>query len=684
MLWIGFDVGGTFTDLVAIDLGSGKITAAKTPSSPTDPAAAAARGIAELLALAGAPASSVARVVHGTTIATNALIVGRGAKVGFICNKGFKDVIEIGRMLRESLYDINFTKTPPLVARDLRREVRSRVDADGSIVEPLDEAEVIRAATSLRAAGVESIAVGLLHSYAHPRDERRIRELVREVAPELPVTLSHEVSGEYGEFERWNTAVVNAFLRPMFERYLGTIGTRLADLGITAQVEIVQSNGGVVPIAVAAAFPVRLLSSGPAGGVSGMGHFAKQIGISKLITFDVGGTSTDVCVVIDGRPSFTTEQRVGGQQLRALMADIHSIGAGGGSIAAIDSSKTLRVGPDSAGAEPGPVATGKGGTRPTITDADVVLGYINPLRFAAGRYPIDVAAAREAIDRQIAQPTGTTPEQAALGIVGIAVRNMVSAIKTITTRRGIDPRDFALFVSGGAGALHAGLVARELHIGTVVVPAYPAMLSAQGMLFAQYRTDVSRTFRKRLADTTIEELAGVLAELDRAGKAVLASASGTFSTEHWTELCYEGQQHGLVLPLPDRALTTADAADLSGALDRLFMELYGFVPPNSIPKFVNLRSFVRKHPPEAASLGTIVVREENRSEAPARSTRRVVFSEHPQGVEVAVHDRVQLAAGAKVVGPAIIEEDYSSVVVFPGQSAEVDHLGNVIIRTGGS
>lgn len=684
MLWIGFDVGGTFTDLVAIDLITGKIAAAKTPSSPADPAGAAARGIAELLALTGAPASSVARVVHGTTIATNALIVGRGAKVGLICNEGFKDVIEIGRMLRESLYDINFTKTPPLVARDMRREVRARMDAQGNEVEPLDEEGVIRAASSLRAAGVESVAVGLLHSYAHPQHERRIRDLIRDVAPDLPVTLSHEVSGEYGEFERWNTAVVNAFLRPMFQQYLGSLGTRLADLGIGAQVEIVQSNGGVVPIAVAAEFPVRLLSSGPAGGVSGMGHFAGQIGINKLITFDVGGTSTDVCVVIDGRPSFTTDQRVGGQQLRALMADIHSIGAGGGSIAHIDSSKTLRVGPDSAGAEPGPVATGKGGIRPTITDADVVLGYINPLRFAAGRYPIDKTAARNAIDVQIARPTGTTPEQAALGIVSIAVRNMVSAIKTITTRRGIDPRDFALFVSGGAGALHAGLVARELHIGTVVIPAYPAMLSAQGMLFAQYRTDVSLTFSKRLADTAVDELNHVLAELDRAGEAVLASASGTFSAEHWTELCYEGQQHGLVLPLPDRPLTEDDAVDLSGALDRLFMDLYGFVPPNSIPKFVNLRSFVRKHPPEAASLSTIVVREENRSEAPAHSTRRVVFPEFPLGVDVTVHDRVQLDAAAKVVGPAIIEEDYSSVVVFPGQTAEIDHLGNVIMRTGGA
>lgn len=686
MVWIGFDVGGTFTDLIAVDLDSTRLLAIKTPSSPTDPAGAALRGIRELLALGDIPPQRVTRVVHGTTIATNALIELKGARVGFLCNHGFRDVVEIGRMLREQLFDIDFRKTPPLVPRHLRREVPERMAVDGTVIEPLDEDAARAAIDGLLADGVEAIAVGLLHAYAHPGHELRLRELIAERAPQLAVTLSHEVSGEYGEHERWTSAIVNAYLMPRMQSYLRELTQQMQAMGIRTPIEVMQSNGGIAPVTVAGSLPIRMLESGPAGGVAGIAHLGTRLGMRQLITLDMGGTSADVSVVVDGSPTIATERLVGGHPVRAVMADIHSIGAGGGSIAAVDASGTLHVGPRSAGAEPGPVALRQGGTWPTVTDADIVLGYLNVDRYCAARYverPPDADAAAGAIHDLIAEPTATTVDQSALGIVRIAVRNMVSAIRTITTQRGLDPRDFVLVASGGAGPVHASMVARELRIPTVVVPAYPALLSAHGMLLADYRTDTAQSFPTLLDDVDGALLTARFEELEAAGLEAFAGGQpgDGFEAERVVEMCYEGQQHELALAAPAGVLSDSDLKGFAESLDRRFSAHYGFLPAHNVPKLVNLRVFLRKQTPAIERLRSLVVREEAKVAVPAVATRRMVFAEHPEGVAASAYDRVQLSPGEPVRGPAVIEEDYSTTVICPGQDAVVDELGNILIRT---
>lgn len=682
MSWIGFDIGGTFTDLVLLDFEAKRVFATKTPSSRTDPGAAAVRGIRDLLAMSGRQAGEVERVVHGTTIATNALIEGDVARVGFLCNRGFRDVVEIARMFRDDLYDVNFTKTRPIVPRNLRREIAFRQAVDGAQLVDLDENDVTDAVAELVAQGVEAFAVGLLHSYAYPDAELRVREIVLDRVPGGIVTLSHEVSKEYGEFERWTTAIVNAALMPKMRDYLRSLESRFAEIGIDAPVEVMQSNGGVVPVEVAAQFPVRLLESGPAGGVAGMARLGALAGIDRIITFDMGGTSLDVCVVRDGKPAFSTERKIAGHPVRAMMADIHSIGAGGGSLARVDASGTLHVGPASAGADPGPVALRNGGTVPTITDADIVLGYINTDRYCAGKLPLDADAARAAIADVVATPTGTTVDQSALGILRLAARNMAGAIRNITTQRGIDPRDFSLVASGGAGPVHAGLVARELRIPRVIIPAYPALLSAQGMLFADFRADASQSLPGLLADLDLADLNGALADLTAIGQGFLrGGGAGEWVVDRFVELCYEGQQHGVSIPLPNGPIDEAEISRLAVSLDEHFMGNYGFVPAHNVAKLLNVRVLVEKRTSLGEALRSISVREESLTEAPARTSRRMVFEEHPDGIVAPVFDRAQLAVGEVVPGPAVIEEDFSTIVVYPGQHAWADESGNVVLAS---
>ncbi|MBM4362797.1 MAG: hydantoinase/oxoprolinase family protein, partial [Deltaproteobacteria bacterium] len=368
MFWVGFDVGGTFVDLVAIDLRTTDLFATKVPSSPTDAAGSVERGLRALLELAGARPGDVSRVVHGTTMATNALIERKGARVGMITTAGFRDVVHIGRMLRDELFDVMFESTPPLAERDVRLEVNERVSPEGVVRRALDTAEAEKVVGELMSRKVDAVAVCLLHSYANPSHEITIGEAIARAHPGLPVSLSHRLSMEYSEYERWTTTVVNAYLMPRVTTYLRDLARRLATLGIPADIEIVQSNGGIIPLDVAARFPVRLLASGPAGGVAGAARFARSAGLDSIITFDMGGTSTDVCVVREGRPQLSTERKIDGYPIRAVMSDVHSIGAGGGSIATLDASGTLRVGPESAGASPGPVAYSAGGSEPTVTD----------------------------------------------------------------------------------------------------------------------------------------------------------------------------------------------------------------------------------------------------------------------------------------------------------------------------
>ncbi len=684
-LWIGIDVGGTFTDVVGVDLASLQYWTAKVPSSSTDPAGALSAGISELLQRSQARPNDIQRVIYGTTVALNVLLERKGATVAMVTTKGFKDVVEIGRMLRDELYDIMFDKPKPLVARRRRHEVDERVNAAGEVVRPVQSPDVQRVLDEATEGGPEALAVCFLHAYANEAHERAVRDAVKERFPGLPVSLSSEVSPEYSEYERFATTVLNSYLMPQTRMALGSVAARVASLGIGAPVEVMQSNGGITTTDVAARFPVRLLGSGPVGGVAGAVGLCAAAGISDLITLDMGGTSTDVCLVAGGVPSYTTQRRFEGQPVRTLMTDVQSIGTGGGSIARVDSAGSLQVGPDSSGADPGPICYGRGGQRVTVTDADVLLGYLNPERFLGGKQRLDAEAAAAGLREQIASPTDTGLVSAALGVVTVAVNNMVGALRRVTTQRGHDPRDFTLVAFGGAGPVHAGLLAREAGIPRVLAPAYPGLLSARGLLLADLRTEASLTLSKTLESVSPDELTGTFERLESEARSVLPGGgdSRSLEVERHAEMCYQGQRHELLVPFPAGRLNEADLADAARRLDERFIELYGFLPISHIPQIVHLRVFLRKRVAEAEKLRTQGIGVGDGSAEAQVGERRLYFRDTgEEGRVCPVYDRARLGVGRAVAGPAVVEEDYSTTVVYPEQSLTVDGHGNLVINTG--
>jgi N-methylhydantoinase A len=493
MIRIGIDVGGTFTDLVAADGATGVARHFKLPSTPTDPAVAIGDGVAALLESLGASGEAVAFLGHGTTVVTNLIIERRGARTALLTTGGFRDVLEIGRQTRPDLYDYTVERPAPLVPRHLRIEIPERLDADGNMLVPLDEDAVARAAEELRAAGIEAVAIGFLHAYKNDAHERRAGEIVRRMIPDAFITLSSEVLPEFREYERLSTAVINAYAGPRMAGYLGGFARRMNARAIQAPPYIFHSNGGLMSVETASRFPVRTCLSGPAAGVIGAAAIGRVAGFPDLVTFDVGGTSTDVSLVEAGQPAFTGERTVAGYPVRVPMVDIEAIGAGGGSIAALDDAGALKVGPRSAGADPGPAAYGRGGTEATVTDANLLLGRLNPEALLGGRLRVDLAAARRVLTERVAAPLGLPFEQTAQGILRIATAGMARAIRSISTERGRDLRHFALFAYGGAGPLHAGDVARELGIPRVIVPTEPGTLCARGILHSDLSFDLTQT-----------------------------------------------------------------------------------------------------------------------------------------------------------------------------------------------
>jgi len=490
---IGIDVGGTFTDLVAVDDGSGVARHFKLPSTPSDPAAAIADGVAALLQQCRASGDAIAFLGHGTTVVTNLIIERRGAKTALLTTAGFRDVIEVGRQTRPDLYDYTVERAPPLVSRHRRIEIAERLDADGHVLVALDEVAVVRAAAMLREEGVEAVAIGFLHAYCNDIHERRAGDILRGLLPDAFIALSSEVLPEFREYERLSTTVINAYAGPRMARYLAGFARDMKAIGCRAAPYVFHSNGGLLTIETASRFPVRTCVSGPAAGVIGAAAIGAEAGFADLVTFDVGGTSTDVSLVEAGRPAFTAERIVAGYPVRVPMVDIQVIGAGGGSIARLDDAGALKVGPESAGADPGPAGYGRGGERATITDANLALGRLNSTTLLGGRLSVDLAAARRVLQEQVAGPLGLSLETAAEGILRIANAGMARAIRSISTERGHDLRRFALFAYGGAGPLHAGDVARELGMLRVVVPPEPGTLCARGILHADLSFDLVRT-----------------------------------------------------------------------------------------------------------------------------------------------------------------------------------------------
>ncbi|HLG73842.1 MAG TPA: hydantoinase/oxoprolinase family protein [Chloroflexota bacterium] len=669
------DVGGTFIDYVLLDETTGELTFEKQPSLPESLAGEVVRGLRRLPV---AP-SEIGRFFHGSTVAINAIVQERGARVGLITTEGFRDVLGIGRGGRPELYNFLYAPPSPLIPRYLRREVPERLAADGGEILPLDLEALDREVELLVAEGVESIAVCFLHAYANPAHERLAAERIRIRHPRLDVTASSDVATEWHEFERTSTAVLNAYIQPLFRRYLADLTDQLRAAGYGRPLALMQSNGGVISSERAIALPIRTLESGPAAGVIGAQALAHELGHANVICTDVGGTTFDVALIDNGEILERTQSEVARRPILGPTIDIISIGAGGGSIAWIDQRGTIQVGPRSAGASPGPACFGHGGTEPTVTDCHLVLGRLDPEHFLGARMRLDLDAARQAILTHIAQPLELTLEEAADGILAIAETNMIHAIRTITVERGLDPREFVVYAYGGGGGLFAAATAEELEIPTVVVPNAPANFSAWGVLASDYREDAALTRVRTLDTGTVARVrADLLALGDAATDGLHAYGFGDAVDRHYrADLRFAGQEHTITISL-DPDWLADDGLLLKGCRERFVAahrQLYGHGNGKTPLEIVTVR---------CRAVGRVVRppwREWPRS-APAqpRELRPVYVRQAAGYISTPVFDRNDLARGQVVEGPAIIEEWNSTLIVPPAWQAAVDRLGNLIMN----
>jgi N-methylhydantoinase A len=674
---VGVDAGGTFTDVCMIS-DDGKLEIFKLSSSPQDPSEAISGGVEAIIAETGASAEDVGYLGHGTTVATNALLQARGAKTGVITTAGFRDLLELGRQRRPDLYDLQVDKPEPLVRRSLRIEVPERALADGSIRTPLDEAAARQAVWALRDAGVEAIAVCFLYSYLAPEHEDIIGQIVAEEFPDAYLSLSHDVLAEFREYERLSTTVVNSFVGPLMSRYIQRLRKRFREIGVPVEPYITQSNGGIISLDVAAETPVRTVLSGPAAGVVGAVNVAATAGFDNIITFDMGGTSTDVALISNREPSMKLDQEVAGYPIRTPMLDINTVGAGGGSIAWIDSGGHLKVGPQSAGAVPGPACYDQGGTDATVTDANVHLGILSRNALLGGRMPIDPTRSDRAV-ADLAAKLGLETEQVAQGIIDLATVNMARAIRVISVERGHDPRDYTLVAFGGAGPLHASRLARELEIPRVMVPAIPGILCAYGLLVADLRTDFSRTHVLRLEPAALPAINSGYVDLE-------VDAGAWFDREKLSQeerrtrriadMRYVGQNYELPVPVPDGELTTETIALLRTAFHQAHDQAYGYAAEDEPVQLVTLRveAFGAVHPPEPEEIQT-----GGDLASALIAQRRTYLPEAGGWIDVPLYDRGRLSAGLSVDGPAIVEQMDSTTLILPEQTAEVDRHGNLIV-----
>lgn len=671
----GIDVGGTFTDLVLWDPVLQRIHVAKVPTTPGNQA----EGVLAVLAAARVDAGMLEAIIHGTTATTNALLERRLAPVGLITTRGFRDVLELGRRTRPTPYGLT-GRFEPLIPRELRHEVAERISAEGEVLVPLDEAAVAHAARALLAAGCESVAIHFLHSYREPAHELRAGEIVRALWPNGHVTLGHQVLSEYREYERGVAAAVNAAVQPVLERYLARLGAGLSERGFARELLVMQGNGGTIAARLAPAHAVSSVMSGPASGVIAAAATARAAGIARLITYDMGGTSSDVALVDSGEPRLTSDLELEyGMPIHVPLVDVHSIGAGGGSIARVDEAGMLQVGPRSAGARPGPICYGRGGTEPTITDANLVLGRLDPGRLLAVDNPVTVEHVRECIAQRIGTPLGLDADAAAAAILRIANDRMAGAIRMVSLARGHDPRDFALFAFGGAGPLHACALARELGIPAVLVPARPGLTNALGCAVADLRHDFVRTVNC-LVSALPDALVRTVLDAQRAeGEALLAAEGVAFERIdylHEAELQFQGQSHLLAISLGGPVVSRAE---LHEAFAEAYWQRFHVRLPEIRPVLVNLHTAVigRRQAFPLERLGRGEPR--GRIEEACTGTRRAWF-ERGGWQSTPVYWRDWLPRDAQFSGPAIVEQFDTTVVIEPGDSAVHDALGNLRVR----
>ncbi|MCW1839253.1 hydantoinase/oxoprolinase family protein [Prosthecomicrobium hirschii] len=685
MTWrMGIDSGGTFTDVCMFDEATGDIRVWKVSSTPDDPSRGIVRGIEDGLDRLGIPAAALGFLGHGTTVGTNALIQRRGAKTGLVTNDGFRDLLEIGRQKRPDLYDLQADKPEVLVGRALRLEVPERIRHDGTVETALDEAAVRDAARALAAAGVAAVAVSFLYGFVRPEHEARAKAIVEAECPGVFVSAGHEVAPEFREYERLSTTVVNAYLGPVMEGYIRRLDARLAELGLAVRPLLTQSNGGVTGFDQAARLPVRTVLSGPSTGVVAMQAIGATTGFDRIITFDMGGTSSDVALLRDGRCQLASEAVVHGYPIKAPMLDIHTVGAGGGSIAHIDSGGLLKVGPQSCGAFPGPVCYDQGSTEPAVTDANVVLQTLNPTHLLAGRMAIRRDLSLAAIEG-LARRLGLGTMETAQGIISVVTANMARAIRVVSVQRGHDPRDYALAAFGGAGPLHAARLARELGMTRVIVPRFPGILCAMGLLLTDLRADFAATRLLTLEEASLGPLEALFAGLARDADAWLAAEGLPVAARRLTrtvDMRYRGQNYELPVALPDGPLGPATLVALARGFEALHRERYGFLAEGETIQIVTARI-------EAAGL-VPKARFEPRPDAGPDSSaaltgRRDVWMPEAGGfVATPVYARERLAPGNRIEGPAIVEQMDTTTVVLPGMIARVDAYETLILEDGRS
>lgn len=672
---VGFDVGGTFTDFCLFSDNDKTVNYFKVPSTPADPSEAIETGLAHLINELGLNPDDISRLGHGTTVATNMVIERRGALTGLITTKGFQDVLEIGRQTRPHLYNYRINRPKPLVPRELRLEISERILSDGSVYIPLDEEGVIKAARQLAEANVESLVICFLHSYRNPGHERRAKEIVQQILPDAYISISSDILPEFREFERMSTSVLNAYMGPKMGTYLEKLIERVQELRITAELDTIHSNGGLMSVATVREVPVRTCVSGPAAGVIGAAEIGRVAGFDNLVSFDVGGTSTDVSVIVKGKPLFASDRTIADYPVKTPMIDIHVIGAGGGSIAEIDDAGALKVGPRSAGADPGPVAYARGGTEPTITDANIVLGRLDPVALLDGRLPVNAAAAKKVLKEKIADPLGISLEEAAHGILRIASSNMNRAIQSVSTEKGYDIRDFALIAYGGAGPLHATDLADEAGIGKIIVPLEPGTLCARGILLSDITMDFVRSELAIASDDAWHRVQNILSEMREQANNWLERegvAERNRQLRVMIDARYDGQNYEVAVNMD--AISDGNLSDFVEEFRARHFQEYGYNVEGRDTEIVNCR---------IQAIGSIakmpqVYSVDAESDA-LKSQRSVFFGADTGWQNTHIYDRSKLPVGSVLEGPAIIEEMSSTTIIHPAQAVTVDPVGNLIV-----
>ncbi len=685
----GIDIGGTFTDLVLLEEATGRQVIGKILTTPEDPSEAVEKGLIELLEGEGVTASRLKTIIHGTTLVTNALIERKGARTALLTTEGFRDAVAIGTEHRYDMYDIFIEKPEPLVPRSLRYGVRERVFDDGSVALELDEEQVRQIIAELRERGVQAVAVSFLHSFRNPTHEQRVAEILAEEAPDITVSLSSEVAPEIREYERTSTTLANVYVRPLVERYLLVLKERLGRLGFGGSLYIMLSDGGTASVETACEFPIRLLESGPAAGALATAFYGRKSGFREALSFDMGGTTAKACLIEGGEPLTSSEFEVAriyrfkkgsGLPIKTPVIEMIEIGAGGGSIARIGPLGLLKVGPESAGAEPGPACYGRGGSEPTVTDADLALGYLDPNFFLGGRMRLDREAALRAIEEKVARPLDLDPAEAAWGIHQVVNENMANAARVHAIERGKDPRAYPLFTFGGAGPVHAYGVARALGAPGFIAPLGAGATSAFGFLCAPLSFEFVRSLYGQLGELDWEQVNGVLEELEGEGRNLLHASGVAEPDIRVRRLCdmrYTGQGHEVTVEVPDGRLSSRDTGRLRELYRKEYRRLYQREGPDVPLEAMTWRLEVTAPRPDIQLGG----KGDSSSLAQAqKGTRKIYIPERGGFREVPVYDRYRLVPGMVIEGPAVVEERESTVVIGESGRADIDAARNLIAR----